>query len=157
MNRTYKIGLRTLVFMLVCIALVCYCSRHEPIHIYEQPIRTIKDSLIVQKEKIKEQTLKHDTAYIEVVKYRSILKQSKSTIIHDTLKCDTIYQLALKQDTLIRIDSVLIYDINKQVCNYEKLDTLQTKEIKKLKRKNVLNKILYGAVIVLEAIIIIKK
>ena len=153
MNRTYKIGLRTLVFMLVCIALVCYCSRHEPIHLYEHPSQNI----ILQKEKIKEQTLKHDTAYIEVVKYRSILKQSKSTIIHDTLKCDTIYQLALKQDTLIRIDSVLIYDINKQVRNYEKLDTLQTKEIKKLKRKNVLNKILYGAVIVLEAIIIIKK
>ena len=153
MNRTYKIGLRTLVFMLCCIALVCYCSRHEPIHVYEKPEQKIE----VQKEKIKEQTLKHNTSYIEVVKYRSILKQSKSTIIHDTLKCDTVYQLALKQDTLIRIDSVLIYDLNKQVRNYEKLDTLQTKEIKKLKRKNVLNKILYGAVIVLEAIIIIKK
>ena len=153
MNRTYKIGMRTLVFMLVCISLVCYCHRHEPIHVYEHPEQKIE----VQKEKIKEQTLKHDTAYIEVVKYRSILKQSKNIIIHDTLKCEMVYQLALKQDTLIKIDSVLINELNKQVRNYEKLDTLQTKEIKKLKRKNVLNKILYGAVIVLEAIIIIKK
>ena len=49
-----------------------------------------------------------DTAKFEVVKWKTVLKQGRDRIIHDTLKCDSVYVLAMKQDTLIRIDSVLI-------------------------------------------------
>ena len=49
-----------------------------------------------------------DTAKIEVVKWKTVLKQGRDRIIHDTLKCDSVYTLAMKQDTLIRIDSILI-------------------------------------------------
>jgi hypothetical protein len=49
-----------------------------------------------------------DTAKVEVVKWKTVLKQGRDRIIHDTLKCDSVYTLAIKQDTLIRIDSILI-------------------------------------------------
>jgi len=49
-----------------------------------------------------------DTAKVEVTKWKIVLKQGRDRIIHDTLKCDSVYILAMKQDTLIRIDSILI-------------------------------------------------
>jgi len=172
MNRTYKIGLRTLVFMLVCIALVCYCSKHEPIHVYEpmkkqeQKRETIKSKIVLKEKhlsKVKEQqaTIKE---CLQVARKGLIL--DVDTIINDTAKIEQVIKVIELQGLVISADSGIIALQDTLLSHYKTLDSTNTnimteikevakEDIKQAKKKGFKNGLAIGIVTALIVVITI--
>ena len=82
------------------------CEGDRPQIKFIDRYRTQIDTLTIYKDKIK------------VLK--TVLKSERKVIIHDTLKCDSLYKLVLMQDTLIQKDSIFITEILHDTLIYYK-------------------------------------
>ena len=61
------------------------------------------------------------TIYKDKIKVlKTVLKSERKVIIHDTLKCDSLYKLVLMQDTLIQKDSIFITELIHDTLIYYK-------------------------------------
>lgn len=96
--KTYFIPI-FLVFVICwgCFGLFNTCQKNTQKTVFINKYKTKIDTIKIYKDKIK------------VLK--TVLKSERKVIIHDTLKCDSLYKLVLIQDTLIQKDSVLITEI----------------------------------------------
>jgi hypothetical protein len=61
-----------------------------------------------------------------------LLGKETKYFIHDTIRIDSLIYLSQKQDTIIKIDSSLIVDFKSKITQYQKLDTIQQKQIDSL-------------------------
>lgn len=97
-NKTIKYISFAIFCVIIALFIFNTCEQKQPVEINA---KATQDTIFIIESF-------RDTAKIEVVKWKTVLKQGREKIIHDTLKCDSVYTLSLKQDTLIRIDSILI-------------------------------------------------
>jgi hypothetical protein len=105
------------------------CSKTEPIKVNTKDIRNNIDdidSVISVKE------VKRDTILNNIIQYKYLLGKETKYFIHDTIRIDSLIYLSQKQDTIIKIDSTLIVDFKSKITQYQKLDTIQQKQIDSL-------------------------
>jgi hypothetical protein len=140
-----------LVFLLGC--LLTYCGTEQfkepcPEYVESKQVEVIKEKIVV-KEK-------------EVIKW----KEKKGSIIYttkfDTLATiDTIYVELLKCDSIVKIDSQIIFIQDTIIADQKEAITLGEienaslkNEVKKQKRKNIITR--FGAGIIIVAILLLK-
>ena len=68
------------------------------------------------------------TIYKDKIKVlKTVLKSERKVIIHDTLKCDSLYQIVQIQDTVIKRDSILITELMHDTIYLDPKNTPNTK------------------------------
>lgn len=130
MKRDYIVyGFSLLVVAFLVFMLCQKCTKTEQIKVNTKNIRdSIADfSLIIEQKQVKK-----DSVVKEIVKYKYLLGKDKKYFIHDTIRIDSLIYLSQKQDTIIKIDSTLIVDYKNKITQYQKLDTIQQKQIDSL-------------------------
>lgn len=134
-HRTEKILINILKFLsilVICLIFWHYfnkCSKTEPIKVNTKNIR---DSIADFSLKIEQNEVKKNSVVKEIVKYKYLLGKETKYFIHDTIRIDSLIYLSQKQDTIIKIDSTLIVDYKSKITQYQKLDTIQQKQIDSL-------------------------
>ncbi len=101
-----------LVFGLVFFLHKCCEKPKNTVH-YIDKYKTKIDTITIYKDKLK------------VLK--KVLNTERKILIHDTLKCDSLYQIVQIQDTLIKVDSILITELMHDTIFLEPKQTIHTK------------------------------
>ena len=93
------LNITLIVLSLLVWVAICFnrCEKPKKTIHYIDKFKTKIDTITIYKDKLK------------VLK--TVLKSERKVIIHDTLKCDSLYQIVQIQDTLIKIDSILITEL----------------------------------------------
>ena len=136
-KRRIGILLNTMIKYLCILLVLCFgfifflrkCSKTEPIKVNTNNIR---DSIADFSLRIEQKQVKKDSVVKEIVKYKYLLGKETKYFIHDTIRIDSLIYLSQKQDTIIKIDSTLIVDFKSKITQYQKLDTIQQKQIDSL-------------------------
>jgi len=130
MNRDYIVYLFSLLVVAFFVFMICQkCSKTEQIKVNTKNIR---DSIADFSLRIEQKQVKKDSVVKEIVKYKYLLGKETKYFIHDTIRIDSLIYLSQKQDTIIKIDSTLIVDYKSKITQYQKLDTIQQKQIDSL-------------------------
>lgn len=130
MKRDYIVyGFSLLVVAFLVFMLCQKCSKTEQIKVNTKNIR---DSIADFSLRIEQKEVKKDSVVKEIVKYKYLLGKETKYFIHDTIRIDSLIYLSQKQDTIIKIDSTLIVDYKSKITQYQKLDTVQQKQIDSL-------------------------
>lgn len=130
MKRDYIVYLFSLLIVAFLIFMICQkCTKTEPIKVNTKNIR---DSIADFSLRIEQKELKKDTVINNIIQYKYLLGKDKKYFIHDTIRIDSLIYLSQKQDTIIKIDSTLIVDYKNKITQYQKLDTIQQKQIDSL-------------------------
>lgn len=130
MKRDYIVyGFSLLVVAFLVFMLLQKCNEPKKIKVNTKNIR---DSIADFSLRIEQKQVKKDSVVKEIVKYKYLLGKDKKYFIHDTIRIDSLIYLSQKQDTIIKIDSTLIVDYKSKITQYQKLDTIQQKQIDSL-------------------------
>lgn len=130
MKRDYIVyGFSLLIALFLVFMLLQKCNEPKKIKVNTKNIR---DSIADFSLRIEQKQVKKDSVVKEIVKYKYLLGKDKKYFIHDTIRIDSLIYLSQKQDTIIKIDSTLIVDYKNKITQYQKLDTIQQKQIDSL-------------------------
>lgn len=130
MKCDYIVYFFSLLIIAFLIFMLCQkCSKTEQIKVNTKDIR---DSIVDLSFKIEQNYAKRDTVINNIIQYKYLLGKDKKYFIHDTIRIDSLIYLSQKQDTIIKIDSSLIVDYKSKITQYQKLDTIQQKQIDSL-------------------------
>ena len=121
-------------FSLLIVAFLVFmlCQKYTKTEQIKVNTKNIRDSIADFSLKIEQKELKRDSVVKEIVKYKYLLGKETKYFIHDTIRIDSLIYLSQKQDTIIKIDSTLIVDYKSKITQYQKLDTVQQKQIDSL-------------------------
>lgn len=130
MKRDYIVYGFSLLIVVFLVFMLCQkCNEPKKIKVNTKNIR---DSIADFSLRIEQKQVKKDSVVKEIVKYKYLLGKDKKYFIHDTIRIDSLIYLSQKQDTIIKIDSTLIVDYKSKITQYQKLDTIQQKQIDSL-------------------------
>ena len=130
MKRDYIVYGFSLLIVAFLVFMLCQkCNEPKKIKVNTKNIR---DSIADFSLRIEQKQVKKDSVVKEIVKYKYLLGKDKKYFIHDTIRIDSLIYLSQKQDTIIKIDSTLIVDYKSKITQYQKLDTIQQKQIDSL-------------------------
>ena len=130
MKRDYIVYGFSLLIVAFLVFMLCQkCSKTEQIKVNTKNIR---DSIADFSSRIEQKQVKKNSVVKEIVKYKYLLGKETKYFIHDTIRIDSLIYLSQKQDTIIKIDSTLIVDYKSKITQYQKLDTVQQKQIDSL-------------------------
>ena len=130
MKRDYIVYGFSLLIALFLVFMLCQkCNEPKTIKVNTKNIR---DSIADFSLRIEQKEVKKDSVVKEIVKYKYLLGKETKYFIHDTIRIDSLIYLSQKQDTIIKIDSTLIVDYKNKITQYQKLDTIQQKQIDSL-------------------------
>lgn len=130
MKRDYIVYGFSLLIVAFLVFMLCQkCSKTEQIKVNTKNIR---DSIADFSSRIEQKQVKKNSVVKEIVKYKYLLGKETKYFIHDTIRIDSLIYLSQKQDTIIKIDSTLIVDYKSKITQYQKLDTIQQKQIDSL-------------------------
>lgn len=141
--------MKTNIFLLVIIAILSVlllnkCKNKQILRYKEKNVidtilrtDTVINKQIVTRKKIIQ---KLDTLY-------KILETPREVIIHDTLKCDSLYTLCLGQKQLISLDDSLICNYSNQVENYKHLVKIKNSLIDSLSNQKQYKLFFKGVVV----------
>ena len=121
-------------FSLLVVAFLVFmlCQKYSKTEQIKVNTKNIRDSIADFSLRIEQKEVKKDSVVKEIVKYKYLLGKDKKYFIHDTIRIDSLIYLSQKQDTIIKIDSTLIVDYKSKITQYQKLDTIQQKQIDSL-------------------------
>ena len=130
MKKDYIVYFFSLLVVVFLVFMLCQkCTKTEQIKVNTKNIR---DSIADFSLRIEQKQVKKDSVVKEIVKYKYLLGKETKYFIHDTIRIDSLIYLSQKQDTIIKIDSTLIVDYKNKITQYQKLDTIQQKQIDSL-------------------------
>lgn len=130
MKRDYIVYGFSLLIVVFLVFMLCQkCNEPKKIKVNTKNIR---DSIADFSLKIEQKKVKKYSVVKEIVKYKYLLGKETKYFIHDTIRIDSLIYLSQKQDTIIKIDSTLIVDFKSKITQYQKLDTIQQKQIDSL-------------------------
>ena len=121
-------------FSLLVVAFLVFmlCQTYSKTEQIKVNTKNIRDSIADFSLRIEQKEVKKDSVVKEIVKYKYLLGKETKYFIHDTIRIDSLIYLSQKQDTIIKIDSTLIVDYKNKITQYQKLDTIQQKQIDSL-------------------------